>query len=410
MTSPNTHTTPLKRIAPALKLPHLGLGTYGALLLASALASGCDDVSVLERASEDTPRETLEQLTELNAEGFDSCTDEELERVADFVLCLEAERSAACEEAGSAACEGDLFSLPAPADVCPPPAELDAACAEAIAPAQPQWRADEPLDCGSAQFLVDAARLAYFDDPGLPSYHDYQPPMVDTVFGPMKLPVTAWTLYDTYSANHSFGYISVLGDNTGACVVGFRGTDDFEDVIDDLTSVVLSSCGDVDGKCGHGFYNAYQDIEDSGLVDDLIKLVNNGVCEEVQLTGHSLGGALADILSAHLYEYDPDTFNKDFMRVETFGQPRVFNSPAASKYHDAVRKTRWMRWGDTVTGLPEISFFHSGTGRLIDKTWSWNSLSYEWSFHTTSQDAAALGVWPSNHLSNIYETGLDHCG
>ncbi len=412
-TRPHTHTTRLNRPARALapRLNRLGLGTYSALLLMGALASGCDDARAEQRDAADA-RETLAQLTELNKDGFDRCEEEELLRVEAYARCLDAEREAACARAGVAAdaCQGDLFSLPVDADVCPPPAELSPTCADAIAPAQPAWRGEEPLDCGSAQFLVDAARLAYFDDPGLPSYHDFEAPVVNTPYGPMKLPFVAWTLFDTYSQNGSFGYISVLGDDTGTCVVGFRGTDDWEDVLDDLTSVVLSSCGAVDGKCGHGFYNAYQDLEDAGMIDNLIKLVEGGVCEEVQLTGHSLGGAIADIAAAHLYELDPETFDPEFMRVETFGQPRVFNAQAAGKYHDAIRKTRWMRWGDTVTSLPEISFFHSGTGRLINKSWSWGAMAYEWSFNTTSQDAAADGVWPSNHLSSIYEEGLEHCG
>lgn len=102
--------------------------------------------------------------------------------------------------------------------------------------------------------------------------------------------------------------VSVVTDNSGTCVVVFRGTDSINDLFEDLIAQATSRCGD--DKLLVPFTNSYNEID----MERVGAIVNGPPCRTNYLTGHSLGGAMATIAKVK---------GKIPGKVITFGEPRT---------------------------------------------------------------------------------------
>ena len=250
-------------------------------------------------------------------------------------------------------------------------------------------------NCGQSQMLIDVAQGAYFDPP------DYS----DKLF--------LDTLY-TFDSGGSYAHIVGYSPNfisPQRCIVGIRGSDSDAEKIASL-SADMETCGALGGKCSTEFKSDYDDLVDIGLVSTLKDMVENGECERLYITGHSRGGAVASLLAAFLYESSPSTYSSSYMHVETYGEPHVFDTTLADKYHSKIRKMRWVAGNDPVPMFPvSSSMKHWGTPYLLYWGFSFTSFSFGYHFEEQSdQDYWYLGSgYFTAHPVGNYDDNLDHC-
>jgi hypothetical protein len=113
--------------------------------------------------------------------------------------------------------------------------------------------------------------------------------------------------------------------------IAYRGTKDFDDVMTDVSTAFTSEFLPEGGKMHNGFRNAFYDSLPS--LDKILE----GYAEEqgleikdfeINCTGHSMGAALATITAL----YFRTVKDAVYVRVATFGSPRVFGFHAAEIY------------------------------------------------------------------------------
>lgn len=86
-----------------------------------------------------------------------------------------------------------------------------------------------------------------------------------------------------------------------------------------------------------------------GIVEDLVFQVERGNCDGgLRLIGHSRGGAVASLLAAELYGRAPAQYSKSYMKVFTFGEPRVIENTRANSFHEYINKIRFYNKNDSV--------------------------------------------------------------
>lgn len=138
-------------------------------------------------------------------------------------------------------------------------------------------------------------------------------------------------------------------------VVAFRGTDDIIDWHTNIKS--FQKPYDSFGNIHEGFYDAYASIKN----DLFVYLYDFGL--PIFVTGHSLGGALATLLTAEIMD------KQDFDSCYTFGSPRVGDSTFAEAL-DGKRIYRVINNSDIVTtvptSIPNTDYKHCGKTKLLN--------------------------------------------
>ncbi|WP_150539618.1 lipase family protein, partial [Actinobacillus vicugnae] len=125
---------------------------------------------------------------------------------------------------------------------------------------------------------------------------------------------------DKPTSTAAFFYV----DETRA-VISVRGTFEKKDWLIDGDAKQIKPDFNIKGELHRGFYTQAETIIRS---DKFIGFVDSLNEKELYVTGHSLGGAVATILSAYLFElgFKPLLY--------TYGSPRVGNSDFARYYSD----------------------------------------------------------------------------
>lgn len=159
------------------------------------------------------------------------------------------------------------------------------------------------------------------------------------------------------SGKDLLGFIGVR-ESDKAIVISFRGTNDVKNCITDADTKkvdypLCSGCA-----VHNGFYTAY-----SKLAVELMPIFQRFIATypsyEIQITGHSLGGALAILCALDL----ENSYGK-VAKVYTYGEPRVgevdFVNYAQSKLSDIYRVINYQ---DVVPHAPPhyLGFRHEGT-------------------------------------------------
>ena len=138
----------------------------------------------------------------------------------------------------------------------------------------------------------------------------------------------------------------------GATVVFIRGTDNVQNIITDLDARIF-----YDEKIGINLHRGFRDAAED-IYNDL--LVNYNFQEEVWFVGHSLGGAIAQILALWFKEDGYDT------KALTYGSPSVTTEKIDDFYHiRVIIKT------DPIPFLPPFPYVHSGV-EIDAETLEWN--------------------------------------
>ena len=145
----------------------------------------------------------------------------------------------------------------------------------------------------------------------------------------------------------------VIQDN-GISILIFRGTANWKNVLSDLDARPF-----IDNKLDTKLHRGFRDAAEI-IYEDIKK--NYNLDHTVYLTGHSLGGAIAQIIGMWLHSTE-----RHNVQIFTFGSPKVsttfiFNEPNHWRVVDR---------SDPVPFLPPFPYVHSGV--VIDiNTLSWS--------------------------------------
>ncbi len=140
-------------------------------------------------------------------------------------------------------------------------------------------------------------------------------------------------------------------------LLAFRGTD--ASLVDAYTDVdCVWTEAPLAGACHRGFLVALDAIWDK-LRPELGRVYDSGL--PLFLTGHSLGGALATLCAARLYDAGLPVWG-----CHTFGSPRVGDAVFARAINaEQTRPYRHVNNNDTITRLPPRVMGYRHTGALV---------------------------------------------
>jgi hypothetical protein len=172
--------------------------------------------------------------------------------------------------------------------------------------------------------------------------------------------ISSVTVFSSGLNQDANGFVAY--DPTVPCiVVAFAGTDplSIENWLDDLDTIAISypACASQGCKVHQGFYDTYM-----AVADDVWAAVENywtiyGASTPLQITGHSLGGALAAHCALDFY----DQKGIQPMFVYTFGEPREGNQKFANYYNSRIKNHyRVTHSQDPVPHVPteDMGFYH----------------------------------------------------
>lgn len=169
----------------------------------------------------------------------------------------------------------------------------------------------------------------------------------------------------------------LLDQSKGTLDIAFHGTESGEDIKTDLQAFGLLA-GDfsnlgmkdlgalgLEGKGHYGFVTRYQQCQEA-LHDVLNSLLEtHPEIKNINITGHSLGGAQAQLAAADLKVRLPNLE----INLITFNAPRVFDAKAAKKFEGlGVNAERVWRYLDPVSAVGPglFGFKHVGMDYKLD--------------------------------------------
>ncbi|OAD70672.1 hypothetical protein PHYBLDRAFT_115349 [Phycomyces blakesleeanus NRRL 1555(-)] len=133
------------------------------------------------------------------------------------------------------------------------------------------------------------------------------------------------------------------------------GTNDFDFITVDYSPVK-------NAKIHGGFYKAYLDVQEP-VISKMIEQITEYPNYKVAVSGHSLGGSLAEIAAMDLYQRDT-RFNSTNIVLHTYGQPRTGNSILGSYFTGTgIEYKRTVHDHNMIPHLPPLSvdYMHVGT-------------------------------------------------
>jgi len=193
---------------------------------------------------------------------------------------------------------------------------------------------------------------------------------------------TNWEAHYAKKADYSTEVAVATSNNGGnqeypldddIIAVVFRGSEEVDDWVVDfdfqLVSCVIPGCPS-GAKVHNGFQDSLFDNEDIIYeVEDAIKSILDdsefqGDKSRIYVTGHSLGGALAQVCATYLASVNPDIN----VKMISFGAPRVGNENFAEWANELPNLSAWRfvnDW-DTIPRTPLNSQGYSHAGHLMD--------------------------------------------
>lgn len=149
-------------------------------------------------------------------------------------------------------------------------------------------------------------------------------------------------------------------ENKADIVVACRGTEptEFQDIVADLRAAPVKS--ESVSRVHKGFQNEVNDLWPMVLAD---LIVTNTLKTKLWFTGHSLGAAMATIMSSRCY-YEKALPNPE--ELYTYGSPRA----GWPGFVDTMMTShqRWVNNNDIVTTVPPwwLGYKHDGTQRYLN--------------------------------------------
>jgi len=150
-------------------------------------------------------------------------------------------------------------------------------------------------------------------------------------------------------------------------VLSFRGTSNIENWISniDILQTEYPHYDDGAGSIHSGFYLNWLLLEDHGLSTMIKSMFAGYPGADLLVTGHSLGGALAEIAAMDiLHDSEYATLSIGSIRVIDFGSPRWADELIANRYGEVIDSNwRIVNEWDVVPQIPlqEMGYHHTGT-------------------------------------------------
>lgn len=194
--------------------------------------------------------------------------------------------------------------------------------------------------------------------------------------------------------NLHFGWICLGSSNT--LIIAFRGTEFFKDWVDDFDFVptpYLPVPGR--GTVHKGFQLVYYAVR-ANLRGTVSKLATS--CQDLFVTGHSLGGALCALAVPDLLN---DIASSLSPTVYTWAEPRVGHRDFASFYNQHVNVCyRITNVWDIVPHLPPVlaDYEHEGNGVTINSGFS---LDIVRNHVLVTGYAPGIATWNATHPSGV---------
>lgn len=145
-------------------------------------------------------------------------------------------------------------------------------------------------------------------------------------------------MFSNASSNTAVGYFVAVNEKTNSTLISVRGTSNVDNVLVDIDYNFIN-----DKHAGVALHKGFSQST-SVIYDELLPRLNK--THNINVTGHSLGGAIAVILAMYL---DTNGFNVN--KVITFGQPKVTNRSGAKRY-EHLDITRVVTEKDMVPIVP----------------------------------------------------------
>ncbi len=253
---------------------------------------------------------------------------------------------------------------------------------------------------GNAYWMAVLSRFSYYDDT-----NKIMDELDDMVGGSGFESVT---LFDKNSSQ------AIFVEHKNYLAIAFRGTDEFDDWIDNLKLPRKSLDGFA--ECHGGFLDATNDIWDD--IDDAYKKARTREKRPLFITGHSLGGAMATVAATKLLHE-----GRPFISVYTFGQPRVLDKDSAAKF-DASKQAHFYRFqnnNDIVSRIPARAggykhvgdcIYISSEGDISSDPGFWYRFvdAIEGAVDTmTSTDNKSISFVVADHKIPRYEAAIREC-
>lgn len=157
----------------------------------------------------------------------------------------------------------------------------------------------------------------------------------------------------------------LMGRNAGSrtAFVSFRGSSDLADWLADFDAIAtdyLPVAGF--GRVHSGFQQVYELVR-TDIAQSLATATTD--CDEILITGHSLGAALAVLAAPDIFRgMPPNTIEP---RLVTFGGPRVGLMDFAAAFNAAIESCfRVVNLLDIVPHVPPAPYVHVGAQILVD--------------------------------------------
>jgi len=171
---------------------------------------------------------------------------------------------------------------------------------------------------------------------------------------------------ETYWGRAYVARFAGIDSAADAVVVSIRGTNDPQDVMQDLMFAKTDRNMSCPGCQVHtGFYDAWSSIHDPVITEVRQLLASSPPGTPLYVTGHSLGGAIAVIAT-----YDmQNSLGLHVSEAFTFGEPRVGNAEFAHHFGRAPVTWRVTHFKDPVPHLPGrfLGFEHHATEIFYDE-------------------------------------------
>lgn len=127
----------------------------------------------------------------------------------------------------------------------------------------------------------------------------------------------------------------------------FRGTKNLNDIYINLNIFPKSFLRD-DIKVHRGFLYKYLSIRNS-IINETNNIISKHKINDIYISGHSSGGALATIASLDFYYLYPE----QIIKTITFGSPKIVNKAFAEEYKRCINNSiRIINKNDIIPYLP----------------------------------------------------------
>ena len=142
----------------------------------------------------------------------------------------------------------------------------------------------------------------------------------------------------------------------------FRGSSNLHNWIDNVQFSLISPYNNKSIEVEKGFYKIYSNIKNE-LFNNLFYLKDKYETNQILITGHSLGAAIATLLMYDIITIYPKQFNLLFYN---FGSPRVGNQYFIDSIKNAnIKLFRVTHYYDIVPHLPQEFLFFNHISREI---------------------------------------------